>query len=243
MGVIILKQAGQDIPQEYLEKAHTANPMAVGMARVSGNEIFTGYINDPMPLDQLQQVLEQFKDEKVLLCLSELTPSTNSLQPFMMCKNDEGEIQFVVAMEGDFSEFAKAGSSDTDAFHAFVSHLLPKFNGIFTMRQGSVTEIVGELQNPMISREIGGLATSGHTMIMCANGFARAYGKGGSVEALSTPFGWVSDKFGMFEGAQKLAEPAKETVKSVAAGFLAQMGFGGKKEEPKKLPEGVLHST
>lgn len=142
--VIIVKDAGHDIPKGYLQAALKNCPTYLGLS-VQGDDgngqplLETSAEKKTYDIDELVKLLESMKDVRVVLQLgnmhhdfdesSDMMPYTFQVAPEK--KGDDPVDILAIHLEGDFANYSKPGEGHTETYNLWDDYLYPTISEKF----------------------------------------------------------------------------------------------------------------
>jgi hypothetical protein len=223
-GVIIRRNAGLLVPDQYLQTALTANSKGWGAAIFADGKLEVNHGDNPS-LELLKDTMESFKDNDITfyLCNSDAALNEDDISPYTICSKDDTP-ELIAFIDGKFPGRAKAGSSHPAEFFIASEYLIPKLQAFYELTDGNVAKIVEQLKKPIFKEELLANAVDrGFVTFLASTGDALTFAKENTTSA-EFPWGWVSNHYGFQQKAEAPEVPAKKSM------------FGGKSTVREKAP-------
>lgn len=163
-GTIVVKKAGQLIPDAFLERAIKNNPTFFGAAVVTADEQGTTSLEistteeGEYSLEAVKELQEALKEGDVLFYFGKF-PKEHDLddrQPFLAVKNSAGDNIIAVCMDGEFPS-APEGSKHSREYHVFGEYLQEKLQSIYDDAGQDLDKFLEKMKAPMVTKEINNL--------------------------------------------------------------------------------------
>lgn len=263
--VIIVKNAGHDIPRGYLQTALKNCPTYLGLT-VQGDDgagqplLETSAEKKTYDVDELLKILESMKDVRVVLQLgqmhhdfdesSDMMPYTFQIAPEK--KGDDPVDILAIHLEGDFKDYTKPGEGHTETYNLWDEYLFPTIQEKFEAAE-DLDNFFDRLRQTSFER--GVLNTIGHRGVAV---FVPQFGEiisFGRNEELGGEYDWgtTSNHFnwGKTTGLAKAAEAAVAAVKKPVGRLARAMGSTAVSTsttpppvpEPQQDPKEQVHKT
>lgn len=222
-GLIVDLNVGHVPPKKYIELALAKFPHYIGsmvfIGANAGSEaelVFSGDDVLPGTLDEFLHDLEENKDDKTILFfahagLKKTAISTESEQPFVILRDEEGHPLLLGMMEGEYFSGKDADPAHTDEYHVMNGLLIPKLKKLVIKVCGSdIEKLDEELDDEETTNSINALAgTRGIVVLQSITGKTKWYTKGNEDLEGEFPWGRVSNKLGFVEksATEEIAKP------------------------------------
>ena len=122
-GVTILRRKDRELPEEYLDCVLEHNKTAVGAAFADRGELLMSSVAN-ITVDKIKKTAmetdQSFKEFPLLFSFFDHTSTLNEedKQPYILLRDDKNTPIVAAFLEGDFSNFAQAGSAHSDEYEA-----------------------------------------------------------------------------------------------------------------------------
>ncbi len=226
-GVIIIKSSGESLPKDFLARALEKYTTCFGVCAVHAEApcLFVGRMRqENMKLDDLHKIIEGQKDRDLLIYLGQVGEGeqvfADDFQPFTLLEDADGAAILVAALDGDFTEFAKADSAHSAESFCVQEDLLERARQIYKYHDGDLKATIDELISKRHSREIRNLMVGnrGSVVLFSANGDIPAFTAIDDPTAREYPWGWVSNHLDYEVKSEPKADPLQKLAQELSGG-------------------------
>lgn len=221
-GTIVKRAKGEEIPDAFLDKVFAElKPNGYAYIVAIDDEVLydKGFKAD-LSKNDILNLLKGHEDEMIIFLQHHegTPPDFESLQPFKLQPTQEvtradgkkeEQIFFAAVAEGDFSNFHRDKSTNSDEFFMILNVVEPRLDQLVGLTDGDTDKITEQLKKEIIRKEFRetpkGLGAIG---IACASGDFIMYGREGQIT--SFPWGEVSSTFGYTTPKEKPVQPPAE---------------------------------
>jgi hypothetical protein len=223
-GTILFRKKDAVIPDAFAEHVLAKVPAFLSSAFIDEKTISVDAITGHS-ISDLKDAQELVKDRDSVFYLGEFTEPEESLQPFYVLKNDKDEPEMVAFLDGDFSNYADAKSSNSDAFHALNKYFRPRIEKWY--KKGGLDNVLEELDDAATKEDIRNTFLGrGAVMFFAVNG-KHIFIQNKNPEYMEFPWGFASNGF-------EYKEEAKTSVPQTGA---KKLGIFGKKKDQQVSPK------
>lgn len=209
MGVIVKKDAGQEVPVLYLDQMlpkYNGSAGVMGVVVKDGvSEVMLTRLDVGATIDDVTKLLKEHKDIPVLAWFGEAVPTDDSIQPFVLYETGEGalaEADLAVFAEGPYPQYKEADDARPEHFHLAYKGLAPLIEEVWNRNDGDVKKVMAELNNPFAIKAMRELSTGdGFIALMSSSSDIILVGRDLTKGTFS--WGFTSDPMGYFEGKQQ----------------------------------------
>lgn len=228
-GIIAVKNKGQIIPVEWLNKAIQAYPSAIGVASENEGVIQVLRSNDPaqITVETITGMQEAFKENILTLHLTKTAGQIESedMQPYVLLENEDKTPALVAFLDGDYTKFRVNNSKFSDAYHCVTDYLAPKILQIAEMCEGDLEKVLAALEKPFNRKDFEAMwsGNKGTLTLVSDLGIAPV---SFAVNDLKREFayGWVSDALLETPLPTSVVTKGKNLASSLAAKVVGQLG-------------------
>lgn len=265
-GTIVIKGAGQLIPEAYINILTDRRKSGVGVASASPEQMLLSVCGDALATADVMAAQEEGKEFPAVFYFASHPDKANvdDIQPYVLLKDDKDQPLVLGFVEGNFSEYADEKSERADGFHLAMTYLIPKISQFYNMVGHDIGRLEQELRSPIVSTEMKRLPSArGAIVLMLRNGACIDYNKDNMLGG-TFPWGWTSDTLGYTENAGTTSDVNKDKPKlslfkkpmtaSVPASpppapikkddppFEPDKKVGPEYQVPEHLPEGLTYN-
>lgn len=249
-GTIVKRVKGGEIPDAFFDKIFSElKPNAYAyIVAIDDEVLFDKGFKADLTKNDIIKMLEGHDDEMFIFLQRWESPPAEpaQLQPFELVKQEvkradgkvEEQVFFAALAEGNFTNFHREASTNTDEFFMMLNVVQPRVDQLVDITEGDTDKITAQLKKDIIQKEFlstpNGLGAIG---IACASGDFILYAKEG--QFTKYPWGEVTNSFGYKPEVEKPA--VKE--ESMADRLRNKIKIKPKAEEPKADPVTVLKTT
>lgn len=239
-GVIVLKEKGQLVPEQYWQKVLDVNKSCSGFALATNGVIELGKLGKVDSLKELQELHEAGKEYQIVNFFGGGNPvSAEDLQPFVILQKDNKPV-LVVFLEGDFNAYGKTDSAHTNEYHLVNNILMPKAKQLFRLCGEDIGKFMGEIADPVTQNElISAVVPRGTVTLIAGNGMIFSFEK--NEDKGKFPWGWTSNTYGYAENTYPAKEEGATQAPSSAMSALKDKLLG-KKVVAKPEPASIIPS-
>jgi hypothetical protein len=220
---ILVKNEGQVIPPELLEKVLATNPSSIGCAVWHPEK---GFVIDSEPAGTtVKEMIDHqadFKDQKVIywFCDSISAVAKEDLQPFVIIgdKDDEGVVAFCA---GAFS--LKNDGQFSDAYVFAQKYLKPKLTNMFASAQEDVDTLAERLASEEFNTEMEMLLSPNKSTVALMLSGGKNFLWSEADRSTTADWGFVSDNLGWKETAATVAPKSEAVVPKKRFGVKASV--------------------
>lgn len=176
---LLQRNTKQDI-SEAAFKAAADGHNVFGCGMVINGVLMTQHQDKPIAYEEFKSMIKEFNEAAVICYFGTHTKDTSKddIQPY--CLGDDKDTKLAVFLAGDYSSFARAGSSRPSEFHAHEKGVLPQFHKYYeSVKAGEEVTIDGfmsYLERPECAEHFIGMPTSyGVIKIMGETGQIKTY--------------------------------------------------------------------
>lgn len=223
---LLQRNTGQDVSEAAFNAA-SAGHNVFGCGMVVNGVLMTQHQDEPITYARFKELIQAFNDAAIICYFGTHSKdsSKDDIQPY--CLGDDKDTKLAVFLAGDYSSFARAGSSRPSEFHAHEKGVLPQFHKYYeSVKAGEEVTIKGfmdYLESPDVSKAMINLSTSyGVLKIMGDTGEIKTYPQ--SQHYGKFPWGDMAD----VNGFEEKSFPEKKEEKSNPLA-----NFFGKKVSPE----------
>lgn len=228
---VVTKVAGEKIETDYLKLIFDKKPNVFGYAVQDGEGLSIGREEGTPDFDALEQMNEETKDMRSMLCFGWLDKGFNieDIQPFTI--NDADDKPFLaIGLDGDFPKY-DTNNGRTQEFNLMAEIIAPSLADICELTDGDIAKLMATIGKPMFNNNF--LAAVGHRGVLNILPFEGDSFYAGKDVLGGEPFTWgrTSNLHGW--GEEKVQEVKTEVKKP-------RFTFAGKKPAaPPALPQDV----
>lgn len=184
-GLIVLKKAGQIVPEAYLKKVLEEKPSILGMMaavkKPDGNtELRLGSSCD-FTIDFITQGMEENKALDMLMFFGEKPKDHEkqiNCQPFQILADSQGDPLILAMIEGSFQKFAKEGGTLSPEFYLAYSYLMPKLHDMYQLCGNDIGKLTERLSSDNFKMEMDNcIDARGVIAMLGVNGTMRVFSK------------------------------------------------------------------
>lgn len=201
--VIIRRNAGQEIPEDFFKLALENCPHAWGAATVQDGKLELHH-GEKITLEALRETEANFGDFTLCLVNSPQALNLKNVPPYEIAVDKDDEPVIALVVDGDFPGFAKEKSTHPSSYYLadFVSDqvldLLDNFDG-------DLAKVMEKIGGDRFKEKVKmNTVSRGFLNFICSNGREVTIAQGDTSKEF--PWGWVSNTFGY--GEKKKEEPA-----------------------------------
>lgn len=258
---IFTKLKGHVFPTTLLDAAAKFEQKAWGVAVLKDGDLvpLTASVTkaeEAISTAEFAPIQEQYKDIHLLLTMDGGTNTIleEDLQPFQLLTKNK-QVLLVGALDGEFPQYALAGSSRTNHANMVEKFLRPKLERLFKKSGEGMASLMEEVRGEDFKADVENACYPGGTVVLLANDGSEPVIITKNANAKRFPFGFLTNTFGLKEdtfppkaegGLSKLAQlraaraaatpaptgPSKEDIK-------AEPTPAG---EPKSMPDAVAQT-
>lgn len=208
MSVVVIKNRGQLVPKELVERIVAANPKAYGCAAVLNGTVNTSR-PDAHTTEDFMKMQTAAKEITLVSFFSDMKNgiAADDIQPFELMRSPAGDIEAVAFLTGDFPGQAEANGSHTPEFYACAKALRPQIEDLYSNVFGQdVDKLFAGLSSSKKMKEIieGIIGQSGTITLLAKTGQLLTYGL--EAPEFKADWGWTSNHYGLFGGKAAPAE-------------------------------------
>jgi len=232
--VIIVKNAGHDIPRGYLQVALKNCPTYLGLT-VQGDDgngqplLETSAERKTYDVDELVKILETMKDVRVVLQLGNMQQDfdeSSDMMPYTFQIAGEGKEDpptdiLAVHLEGDFSEYSKPGEGHTETYNIWDEYLFPTIQEKFEAAD-DLDNFFERLRQPSFQKAVlNAVGHRGVAVFVPQFGEIVAFGRN---EELGGEFSWGTSSNHFNWGKNTVLENAVTAVKKTGGRLARALG-------------------
>lgn len=223
-GTILFRKKDAVIPDAFAEHVLAQVPVFLSSAFIDEKAMSIDAITGHT-LSDLKDAQELVKDRDSVFYLGDFNEPEESLQPFIVLKNDKDETEMVAFLDGDFSNYADAKSANSDAFHALNKYFRPRIEKWY--KKGGLDNVLDELDDAATKEDIRNTFLGrGAVMFFASNG-RHIFIQNKNPEYVEFPWGFASNGF-------DYKEAAKTSMPQAGA---KKIGIFGKKKDQQVSPK------
>lgn len=235
-GIIVVKNQGKQVPDQFLEKVLEKYPSCYGVAFATEGDVLVDRTRGTLTLEDLKDQLENIlKDHTVTMFFGEFPNDFNDddIMPMVLLGTNESPL-LISFVEGDFSAYKQEESKHSDQFFFTHKVLIPQAKQIYDLTEGNWDKVMGALQQDHTKRMLLNGVDAGCITLLDHRGELVSHVAG--TESAKFDWGFTSQTLGYKEGTypEKKEESKKD---SLAARLHARLHKSKEQEPPKTEPQ------